>query len=89
MFKYLVLTEPTEVGDERALLRAMAARAARTSASPEWSSDQLAMIDTLVSRGAQRKGFNAMTPERFMQFCEAWRRYACHSRQSGREAEHL
>jgi hypothetical protein len=58
--------------DERALLRVMAARAARTSASSEWSSDQLAMIDTLVSRGAHREDFKALTPERFVQFCEAW-----------------
>ena len=39
---------------------------------PEWSSDQLAMIDTLVSRGAQPRGLQALTPERFVQFCEAW-----------------
>jgi hypothetical protein len=65
-------SEAERSGDERALLRAMAARAARPSASPEWSSDELAMIETLVSRGAQREDFNAMTPERFVQFCEAW-----------------
>jgi hypothetical protein len=58
--------------DERALLRAMAARAARTPASSGWSSDQLAMIDTLVSRGANREDFDALTPDRFVQFCEAW-----------------
>jgi len=58
--------------DERALLRAMAARAARTSASSGWSSDQLAVIDTLVSRGAHREDFDTLTPERFVQFCEAW-----------------
>ena len=58
--------------DERALLRAMAAQAARTSALSGWSSDQLAMIDTLVSRGADREDFNALTPERFVEFCEAW-----------------
>jgi hypothetical protein len=63
----------TERGDdERGLLRAMAAQAARTSASSEWSSDQLAMIDTLVSRGARREDFKALTPDRFVQFCEAW-----------------
>ena len=63
----------TERGDdERALLRAMAAQAARTSGSSEWSSDQLAMIDTLVSRGASREEFKALTPKRFVQFCEAW-----------------
>jgi hypothetical protein len=64
--------EAQRSGDERALLRAMTARAARASVSPEWSSDQLAMIETLVSRGAQREDFNAMTPERFAQFCDAW-----------------
>jgi hypothetical protein len=58
--------------DERALLRAMAARAARTPGSSRWSSDQLAVIDTLVSRGAHREDFDALTPERFVQFCEAW-----------------
>jgi hypothetical protein len=58
--------------DERALLRAMAARAARTTGSSGWSSDQLAVIDTLVSRGAHREDFEALTPERFVQFCEAW-----------------
>ena len=58
--------------DERAFVRAMAARAALTSGSSEWSSDQLAMIDTLVSRGASREEFKALTPERFVQFCEAW-----------------
>jgi hypothetical protein len=58
--------------DERALLRTMAAQAARTSALSGWSSDQLAMIDTLVSRGADREDFNALTPERFVEFCEAW-----------------
>jgi hypothetical protein len=63
----------TERGDdERALLRVMAARAAGTSGSSEWSNDQLAMLDTLVSRGAHREDFNALTPERFVQFCEAW-----------------
>jgi hypothetical protein len=63
----------TERGDdERALLRAMAARVARTSGSSGWSSDQLAMIDTLVSQGANREDFKALTPERFVQFCEAW-----------------
>jgi hypothetical protein len=56
--------------DERAVLRAMAARAA--SVSSGWSSDQLAMIDTLVSRGANREDFDALTPDRFVQFCEAW-----------------
>src|SRR3984957_4808141 len=34
-------------GDERALPRAMAARAARTSGSSGWTSDQLSMLDTL------------------------------------------
>jgi hypothetical protein len=58
--------------DERALLRAMAAQAARPSVSSGWSSDQLGMIDTLVSRGANREDFNALAPERFVQFCEAW-----------------
>jgi hypothetical protein len=58
--------------DERALLRAMAARAARTSASSGWSNEQLAMIDTLVSRGAKREDLDALTPDRFVQFCEAW-----------------
>ncbi len=58
--------------DERALIRGMAARAARASGSAGWSSDQLAMIDTLVSRGANREDFKALTPERFVQFCEAW-----------------
>ena len=58
--------------DERALLRAMAARAARTSGSSGWTSDQLAMLDTLASRGADREDFNSLTPERFVQFCEAW-----------------
>ena len=58
--------------DERALVRAMAAQVARTPASSEWSSDQLAMIDTLVSGGAHREDFKALTPERFVQFCEAW-----------------
>jgi hypothetical protein len=68
----------TERGDdERALLRAMAAQAARTSGSSTsgssgLSSDQLAMIDTLVSRGAKREDFKSLTPERFVQFCEAW-----------------
>jgi hypothetical protein len=76
-------TDPTRDGDgnhsvtersddERALIRAMAERAARTSGSSEWSSDQLAMIDTLVSRGAIREDSKALTPERFVQFCEAW-----------------
>jgi hypothetical protein len=58
--------------DERALLRAMAARAALTSGSSGWSSDQLAMVNTLVSHGANREDFKALTPERFVQFCEAW-----------------
>jgi hypothetical protein len=58
--------------DERAPLRAMAAEAARTSVLSGWSSDQLAIIDTLVSRGADREDFNALTPERFVEFCEAW-----------------
>jgi hypothetical protein len=58
--------------DERALLRAMAARAARTSESSGWSSEELAVIDTLVSRGAHREDFAALTPARFVQFCEAW-----------------
>jgi hypothetical protein len=58
--------------DERALIRAMAEQAARPSGSSEWSSDQLAMIDTLVSRGAMREDLKALTPERFVQFCEAW-----------------
>jgi hypothetical protein len=75
-------TDPTRNGDgkppetersddERALVLAMAARAARAPGS-EWSSDQLAMIDTLVSRGADREDFTALTPKRFVQFCEAW-----------------
>jgi hypothetical protein len=58
--------------DERALLRAMAARAARTSGSSGWTGDQLAMLDTLASRGADREDFKSLTPERFVQFCEAW-----------------
>jgi hypothetical protein len=58
--------------DERALIRAMSERAARTSGSSGWSGDQLAMIDTLVSQGANREDFKALTPERFVQFCEAW-----------------
>jgi hypothetical protein len=76
-------TDPTRDGDgdhsvtersddERALLRAMAARAALTSGSSGWSSDQLAMVNTLVSHGANREDFKALTPERFVQFCEAW-----------------
>jgi hypothetical protein len=76
-------TDPTRDGDgkhpvtersddERALLRAMAARAALTPGSSGWSSDHLSMIDTLVSRGANREDFNSLTPERFVQFCEAW-----------------
>jgi hypothetical protein len=76
-------TDPTRDGDgehsvtersddERALIRGMAARAARKSGSSGWSSDQLAMIDTLVSGGANREDFKALTPERFVQFCEAW-----------------
>jgi hypothetical protein len=67
-------TDPTRDGDgehsvtersddERALIRGMAARAARKSGSSGWSSDQLAMID---------EDFKALTPERFVQFCEAW-----------------
>jgi len=58
--------------DERALVRAMAARAARMSGSSGWSSDQLAMIETLISRVANREDFTALTPERFVQFWEAW-----------------
>ena len=58
--------------DERALLRSMAARAARASGSSGWTSDQLSMLDTLASRGADREDFNSLTPERFIQFCEAW-----------------
>ena len=58
--------------DERGLLRAMAARVALTSGSSGWSSDQLAMVNTLVSHGANREDFKALTPERFVQFCEAW-----------------
>ena len=58
--------------DEGSLLRAMAARAALTSGSSGWSSDQLAMVNTLVSHGANREDFKALTPERFVQFCEAW-----------------
>jgi hypothetical protein len=74
-------TDPTRDGkpsvtersdDERALIRTMAARAARTTGSSEWSSDQLSMVDTLVSRGANREDFKALTPERFVQFCQAW-----------------
>jgi hypothetical protein len=65
-------SETERSDDERALVRAMAARAARTSGSSGWSGDQLAMIDTLVSRGANREEFKALTPERFVQFCEAW-----------------
>jgi hypothetical protein len=65
-------SETQRNGDERALLRAMAAQAARPSVSSGWSSEQLAMIDTLVSRGADREEFNDLTPERFVQFCEAW-----------------
>ena len=34
--------------------------------------DQLAMVNTLVSHGANREDFKALTPERFVQFCEAW-----------------
>lgn len=60
----------TERGDDqRALLRAMAARAARTSVTSGLSSDQLAKIDTLISRGANGED---LTPDRFLQFCEAW-----------------
>jgi hypothetical protein len=58
--------------DERTLLRAITARAARPPGSSGWSSDQLAMIDSLVSRGADREDIKALTPERFVQFCEAW-----------------
>ena len=58
--------------DERALLRAMAARAGRTSGSSGWTSDQLSMLDALASRGGDREDFNSLTPERFVQFCEAW-----------------
>ena len=74
-------TDPTRDGhqsatersdDESSLLRAMAARAALTSGSSGWSSDQLAMVNTLVSHGANREDFKALTPERFVQFCEAW-----------------
>jgi hypothetical protein len=63
-------TKPTD--DDRTLLRAMAARAARTPGSSGWSSEQLAMIDSLVARGADREEIKALTPERFVQFCEAW-----------------
>ena len=63
----------TERGDdERALLRAMAARAARTSGSSGLTSDQLSMLDALVSRGADREDFKSLTPERFVQVYEAW-----------------
>ena len=58
--------------DEHALLRAITARAARSTGSSEWSNEQLAMIDRLVSRGADREDIKALTPERFVQFCEAW-----------------
>jgi hypothetical protein len=50
----------------------MAARAVGESGTSGWSDDQLAMIDRLVSRGADREDFKAMTPERFVQFCEPW-----------------
>jgi hypothetical protein len=65
-------SETERIGDERALLRAMAARTARIPGSSGWSSDQLALIDTLVSGGADREEFKALTPERFLQFYEAW-----------------
>jgi hypothetical protein len=55
-------------GDQADLLRAMAAGLATSG----WSEDQLAMIDSLVSRGAQREDFKTMTPDRFAQLCEAW-----------------
>jgi hypothetical protein len=58
--------------DERALLRGMAPRAARTFAPSGWTSDQLSMLDTLASRGSDREGFQSLTPERFVQFYEAW-----------------
>jgi hypothetical protein len=64
--------ETERIDDERALLRTMAARAARTPGSSGWSSDQLAKIDTLVSGVTNREQFKALTPERFVQFCEAW-----------------
>ncbi len=62
-------SEAGRTDDERALLRGMAAR---VSGSSSLSSDQLAMIDSLVSSGAQREDFKSLTPERFAQFCEAW-----------------
>ncbi|MDT5163693.1 MAG: hypothetical protein QOC88_587 [Mycobacterium sp.] len=62
----------TEGDDDRALLRAMAARAARIPGSSGWSSDQLALIDTLVSGGADREEFKTLTSERLVQFLEAW-----------------
>jgi hypothetical protein len=65
-------SETERIDDERALLRTMAARVARTPGSSGWSSDQLAKIDTLVSEVADREEFKALTPERFVQFCEAW-----------------
>ena len=58
--------------DERAVLRATESAAERSSGSSEWSSDQLAMIETLISRVANREDFTALTPERFVQFWEAW-----------------
>jgi hypothetical protein len=73
-------TDPTRDGDgkpssaertddEHALLRAMAALVGRASGS---TSDQLSMLETLASRGADREDFRSLTPERFVQFCEAW-----------------
>ena len=64
--------------DERAVLRATESAAERSSGSSEWSSDQLAMIDTLVSGGANREDFTASAPERYMQFCEALRKLQDH-----------
>jgi hypothetical protein len=66
------VTERSDGDDMRGLLRAMAARAARTPGSSGWTSDQLSMLDTLASRGADREDFKSLTPERFVQFCEAW-----------------
>jgi hypothetical protein len=58
--------------EEHALLRAVAARAPRTSGSSGWTSDELSVLDTFAARGADRQAFKSLTPERFAQFYEAW-----------------
>jgi hypothetical protein len=58
-------SEAGRTGDEADLLRVMAAGLGT-------SDDQLAMIDSLVSRGARREDFKTMTPDRFAQLREAW-----------------